>query len=258
MQPRSTALDVRDGPALALILARAGSKGCPGKNSARLNGEPCIAYSIDDARQATRVGRIVVSTDAPDIAADALSAGAEVLQRPPHLATDHARIDDAARDAVQMLDWNTGPVVILYGNVPIRPDGLVDRALELLASSDADSVQSYTRVGKNHPWWMVRIDPASGAVRPWEGDRINNGVYRRQDLPPAYIPDGGVIALTLSALMLAIDGVEPGPHAFLGRESHRRGIETPEGSVIDIDTAIDLVFARAITEQGLHEPASHR
>ena len=87
------------------------------------------------------------------------------------------------------------------------------------------------------------MDPATGAVRPWQGDTLNGGVYRRQDLPPAHIPDGGVIALTVDALALRVPGVEPGPHAFFGLD--RRAVLTPEGAVVDIDGAPDAARAEA-------------
>lgn len=231
--------------ALAIILARAGSKGVPGKNVAPVGGKPCIAWTIEAARAAAGVARVVVSTDGPQIADVARSHGAEVIQRPPDLANDTARVDDAARHAVAALDWRDGPIVILYANVPVRPPGLIDRALALLEEQGADSVQSYAPVGKYHPWWTARVEPATGAVRPWEGDVLNHGVYRRQDLPPAYVPDGGVIALTRAALLCEL-GVPPGPHAFFGRPTHRRGVINPEGSVIDIDSPTDLLVADAI------------
>ncbi|TAN48104.1 MAG: acylneuraminate cytidylyltransferase family protein, partial [Rhodospirillales bacterium] len=60
---------------LALIPARGGSKGVPGKNIARLGGHPLIAYSIEAARQSKTVERIIVSTDSPEIAAVAREIG---------------------------------------------------------------------------------------------------------------------------------------------------------------------------------------
>src|SRR5690606_30978060 len=124
--------------ALAIILARAGSKGCPGKNVAPLGGKPCIQWTIEDAQAASGVGRIVVSTAGEEIAAVARSCAVEVVDRRRLLASDTARIDGAARHAVEAVGWREGRVVILYSNVPLRPAGLIDRALDLLISSGAD------------------------------------------------------------------------------------------------------------------------
>ncbi|MDX2130807.1 MAG: acylneuraminate cytidylyltransferase family protein [Planctomycetota bacterium] len=249
--------------AWAIILARAGSKGVPGKNVRDVAGRPCIAWTILHAQRSARVSRVIVSTDDPRAMDVARSMGAEVAERPADLASDTARVDDAARHAAAWAREHrpdacathaeaheeTGrgvtqstPLAILYANVPVRPPELTDRALALLDASGCDSVQSYQRVGKHHPWWTARLDDA-GRVGPWEGDVLNHGVFRRQDLPPAFVPDGGVIALTWRALMLGA-GAPPGPHAFFGVD--RRGIVNEEGSVVDIDAEVDVLVADAL------------
>ncbi len=246
-------------PAVAIILARKGSKGVPGKNTAMVGGRPCIAWTIDAAIQAARVGMVVVSTDDFRAKAVARSFGPAVMvvDRPRALAGDRATVDAAARHALERVErtaWAPGPVgrtscppsseiVILYANVPIRPAGLIDEALAMLASTGCDSVQSYAPVGKHHPWWTARVDATSGRVKPWQGRVLNHGVFRRQELPRAFVPDGGVIALTRAALFRQ-RGVPPGPHAFFGRD--RRGIINAQGSVIDIDSPVDLLVADAV------------
>ncbi|MGP1273201.1 MAG: acylneuraminate cytidylyltransferase family protein [Phycisphaerales bacterium] len=225
--------------ALAIVLGRAGSKGVPGKNTREIAGRPCAVWTIEAALATPEVGRVAVSTDCPELAALASSMGVPVVDRPEELAGDTATVDAAARHAAEALGGNE-PVALLYANVPVRPDTLIGEAVRTLGETGCDSVQSYERVGKHHPWWMARIDESTGVVRPWQGEVLNHGVYRRQDLPPAYLPDGGVIALTRAALMLELDGVEPGPHAFFGRD--RRGIIST-GPVIDIDTEADVLRA---------------
>lgn len=258
--------------AIAVILARAGSKGVPGKNIAVVGGRPCIAWTIEAAQRARSVSSVVVSTDDPRARDIARAMGCVVVDRPPHLASDSATVDDAARHAVDTVSPGGGgaasenprrAIVILYANVPVRPAGLIDRAVDLLVRTGCDSVQSYAPVGKHHPWWTVRIDageraedretPASGVVRPWEGEKLYHGVYRRQDLPAAHVPDGGVMAVTARSLFGAVEGVEPGPHAFLGRD--RRAVLTGEGEVVDIDSRVDLMVADAVLRERRAEPA---
>ncbi|MEX2218482.1 MAG: acylneuraminate cytidylyltransferase family protein [Phycisphaerales bacterium] len=301
--------------ALALILARAGSKGAPGKNTAPLAGRPCIAWTLDAALAARTIAHIAVSTDDPAAAAIARQLGVTVIDRPPALATDTARIDDAARHALTM--WDVGcrmsevkatreprarahptshiphpassPIVILYANVPIRPAGLIDRAVRLLVETGCDSVQSYSPVGKFHPWWTARLEPeptgasgagvppagpsgagvppastsgagvppaSSGRVLPWQGDTLNHNIYRRQDLPPAFIPDGGVLVVSRRALLGEIPGVPPGPHAFFGLD--RRGLISG-GEVIDIDSPRDLIVADTVLRSShADRPATDR
>ncbi len=231
-----------------VILARAGSRGVPGKNVAPVAGRPCIAWTIDHALASTLTTVTLVSTDDPVAASTARASGVAVVDRPASLASDSARVDDAVRQCILAHEVAAGPVgavVILYGNVPVRPAGLIDRAIQRLLDGDCDSVQSYAPVGKHHPWWTARLVGDGMEACAWEpGAPLNHGVFRRQDLPPAYIPDGGVLVASRRALFLEIPGVEPGPHAFLG--ARRAGVVNPEGSVVDIDAPIDLLVADAI------------
>ncbi len=80
--------------------------------------------------------------------------------------------------------------------------------------------------------------------------------FRAVSLPPAHIPDGGVLAVTREALLHQIEGVAPDPHAFLGAK--RGGVVTGEGEVIDIDCRVDQLVADAILRERLglneHQP----
>ena len=222
--------------AIAVIIGRAGSKGLPGKNSRMVCGLPMVAHAIGHARDSRHVSMVAVSTDGDEIARAARETGTDVVMRPPLLAGDTASVDGAVRHAVESMGVSHRIVVILYANVPVRPVGLVDRAVEHLVATGADSVQSYESVGKKHPWWMSRMDE-DGRIAPWH----RNDVYRRQDLPEVWFPDGGVIAVTRESLF----NVDPdAPHSFLG--SDRRGIRNGPGEVIDVDDEIDLMVAEAI------------
>ncbi len=233
---------------LAIILGRAGSKGLPGKNALPIAGRECVRWTIDDAQAAQTVDCIALSSDDQALQQIGLESGLDVVARPVELARDDTPVDDAARHAVEALnDPGIEQIVILYANAPVRPAGLIDRAVGLLISSRADSAQSVCAVGKHHPLWTARLDDA-GRLTPWQGETLNAGVFRRQDLPPAYIPDGGVLAVTRDALFLAhTKGERTSPHAFLGTD--RRGVATREGEVVDIDTRIDLLVAEAILRE---------
>lgn len=236
--------------ALAIVLGRAGSAGVPGKNMRPVAGRPCAQWTIEQALRAHRVHAVLVSSDDPSLLELGSALGCLTHHRSAATASATARIDDAAREALAHFDAlahqparEEDPLVLLYANVPVRPEGAIDRALALLIESGCDSVQSYAPVGKHHPWWTARVGQ-DGAVRPWEGEVLNHGVYRRQDLPPAFVPDGGVIALTRRALLGRVPGAGDGPHAFFGAE--RRGIVHGEGEVVDIDSEIDLLVADAV------------
>jgi CMP-N-acetylneuraminic acid synthetase len=232
--------------AIAIILARAGSKGVPGKNHAIVGGKPCIAHTIEQAQRSARVGRVIVSTDDAPCTEIARELGCTVIERPDELAHDTATIDSAARHAYESIGSPDAPIVILYANVPIRPEPLIDDALAMLENTGCDSVQSFAKVGKHHPWWTCRIDE-QGTLRAFmDGAPLFHNCFRRQDLPDALIPDGGVMAVTPGALMCTL-GAPDGPHAFLGTD--RRAIVTNEGDVIDIDSPIDLVVADTLLKE---------
>ena len=239
---------------LCLILARAGSKGLPGKNIRPVAGRPMIAWTIDHAlaaRQRRAIDRIALSTDGPAIAAVGRDMGIDVIDRPAELAGDTATVADAARHAVRQIEQHDGSpidlLVILYANVPVRPADLIDRAVAKLIDTGCDSVQSVCPVGKHHPCWMKTLD----------GDRllpyVENTIDRRQDLPPVYQLDGGIIALRRPCL--DVRPADP-PHAFLGRD--RRAVVTGPGDVVDVDEPADLALAEvalAKTTPGENTPA---
>ncbi|MFG0300190.1 MAG: cytidylyltransferase domain-containing protein [Phycisphaerales bacterium JB047] len=233
------------GQAIAIVLARGGSKGLPGKNILPVADKPCVQWTLEAAQRSSAIGRVVVSSDDDAVLEVGEDLGCEVVQRPGELAHDTATIDDAARHAYEAIGSPDGPIVILYANVPVRPASLIDDAVKLLIESGCDSVQSYARVGKHHPWWTVRVGD-NGQVRPWEGDVLYHNCYRRQDLPAAMVPDGGVMAVTPEALMCRV-GAPEGPHCFLGND--RRGVITAEGDVVDIDSRIDLLVADAVLRE---------
>ncbi|MBL4591584.1 MAG: acylneuraminate cytidylyltransferase family protein [Phycisphaerales bacterium] len=238
--------------ATCIILARAGSKGLPGKNTAAVAGKPCIAWTIEAAQKAMSVARTVISSDDTDALAIGEEHGCICVKRPADLAHDTATIDDAARHAYEHIRSPAGSIVILYANVPVRPELLIDDAVALLVRTQCDSVQSYAAVGKHHPWWTVRVNE-SGSVSPWEGEVMYHNCFRRQDLPPAHVPDGGVIVLTPDALMCKV-GAPDGAHCFLGND--RRGIITQESDVIDIDSRIDQIVAQAVLSERIEH--AHR
>ena len=233
---------MNDGGALGVILARAGSKGLPNKNSMTIAGKPMLAWTIEHALLSKKIKRVLVTTDGEALAQIAGKYDVEVIRRPAELASDTATIDAAARHAVNQVVDTHDNVCLLYGNVPVRPDDLSDRAIEMLEEKQADSVQSVCPVGKNHPYWMKTVDPETGRLEMLH----DNQIYRRQELPPVYMLDGGVIALTRSSLFNLIEGQ---PHAFLG--SDRRAVVTEPGDVVDIDTREDYKTAEAILEERL-------
>jgi CMP-N,N'-diacetyllegionaminic acid synthase len=131
---------------IAVIPARGGSRRVPGKNIVPVGGRPLIAYTIEQARLSRHVQEVIVSTDDPAIAAVGVREGAQVVDRPPNLASDHARSEDALLHA---LDARRAPdpdlVVFLQVTSPVRRPHDIDAAVDLLVANEADSLFSAVR-----------------------------------------------------------------------------------------------------------------
>jgi CMP-N-acetylneuraminic acid synthetase len=177
--------------ALAVITARGGSKGFPGKNLAPLCGQPLIAFSIEAGRRASRVDRVVVSSDDDQILKVAASLGAHPLLRPADLASDtaasepviaHALLSERAEGREYDL------VVLLQPTSPLRTSADVDAALALMERTGANSVISVRDYGVA-PFKAMVLDE-NGNLR----GLVNNTApfTRRQDLPTTYRPNGAI------------------------------------------------------------------
>ena len=91
-------------PVLAVIMARGGSVGLPGKSLRPLLGRPVISYTFDHARSSETLTRTVVSTDCPGVKSLAIRSGFGVIDRPPHLATSDASVQDVMLHALRMVE----------------------------------------------------------------------------------------------------------------------------------------------------------
>ncbi len=230
---------------LGIILARAGSQGLANKHLRLLAGRPVISYSFEHARQSRTLSRIAITTDCPIIRRFAQSEGFDAIERPPELATSDASVQDVMLHALHAVEagnpgFRADALVVIYGNVPIRPAGAIDAAVRHLADTQCDSVRSFCPVGKWNPAWMSKLD----------GDRViplqSGSIHRRQDLEPVFLHDGAVVAVS-RASMLRGELMPHDPHAFFGVD--RRGIETGIGQTVEVDTLRDLYIAEAILRE---------
>jgi len=229
---------------LGVILARAGSAGLSGKHLQPLCGRAVIEYTFDHAQACKLLTATVVSTDCPGVKQLARSRGLPVIDRPSRLATDNASVQDAMLHAMNVYESAGEPkadaLVVLYGNVPVRPAGVIDRAIELLFHSGCDSVRSFCPVGKWHPAWMSWLD----------GDKAiplsPMSIHRRQDLEKLYLHDGAVVAISRNSMLRALEKPDD-PHAFFGAD--RRAVLTEPHQTVEIDTRRDLFLAETIVRE---------
>lgn len=176
---------------LGLIPARGGSKVVPGKNILPIGGRPLLQWTIEAARAARCLDRLVLSSDDPAIMAVAARLGCEVpFTRPAELATDEAASIDVVIDAIQRLP-QYDIVVLLQPTSPLRSAEDIDGTVELLLASGAPACVSL-RPAEDHPLWTFRLDE-QGALSRFVAPSAELP-RRRQDLPPAWCLNGAVYA----------------------------------------------------------------
>lgn len=176
---------------IAIIPARGGSKGLPGKNVRPLNGKPLIAYAVEAAQKARHIDRIIISTDDEEIARVAVECGAELpFMRPAELASDTAMAVDNYIYTIGRLEKECGKAidsfVVLQPTSPLRIAEDIDGATELFNKKGADSVISYCQ--EAHPVsWHKYLDEEGRFV-----DILTSNINNRQDNRVSYYPNGAV------------------------------------------------------------------
>ena len=175
---------------LAIIPARGGSKGLPGKNIKPLCGKPLIAYTIEAALKSQYIKQVIVSTDNYDIKKIAEEYNAMVpFLRPKYLATDKSLAIDNYIDIITKLDTIENPInnfIVLQPTSPLRTSNDIDNAIKLFKEKDADSVISYTE--NTHPVYWNKIINDDLSFSNIFDDKIAN----RQDFRKTYIPNGAI------------------------------------------------------------------
>ncbi|MGL4209655.1 MAG: cytidylyltransferase domain-containing protein [Candidatus Adiutrix sp.] len=202
---------------LGLIPARGGSKGVLRKNIKPICGHPLIAWTIAAALKAQHLDKVLVSTEDSEIAAISRDYGAEILPRPPKLASD----ETLSRDVVAHALAATGAshCVLLQATSPVRSVGLIDKVIETFTEGDFDSMAT----GFQHPLY-----PPHGVE------------HRRQDIEYVFVNDGSVIVSTSQTVTnLSLFGAKGGTF-ITSREEN-----------VDIDDEFDFWLAEKILERVL-------
>ena len=153
-----------------------------------LGDRPLMAYTVDAARHARTVRRVVVSTDSEDVQRLALSLGAEApFLRPAELSAPGTPLEAALRHAVLTLEsdgsYRAQIVVRLEISHPFRDAGLIDRVVRTLVDQDLDTV--FTAYEDHHNFWKVNAD---GELEP-----LTDGAQTRAQRPPIYKEVSGLV-----------------------------------------------------------------
>jgi N-acylneuraminate cytidylyltransferase/CMP-N,N'-diacetyllegionaminic acid synthase len=233
---------------LGVIPARGGSKSIPRKNLALVGGKPLLAHIVEAALGAERLERVVVSTEDEEIADVARDLGADVpFLRPAELSGDEVSIVPVVRHAMRTMDeegFRSDVIVSLQATSPFLGSEDIDATVTKLVESGADSVVSVERIEHAHPYWAKRL--VDDRVLPFDASS-DDSYLQRQDLPPAFILDGGIFARRRRLL-------EEWSGRDFGLGSDVRGIVLGGLKSLHIDDPIQLEIARLfLREEGAPE-----
>ena len=227
---------------LAVIPARGGSKGIPGKNLRLLAGVPLVAHAIRMAKRSRHDMIIVVSTDDESIAEIARHEGVEVINRPAELATDAVSTIPVAKHAMEHMGsqgWKADIVVSIQPTDPFTPPEALDEGIDVVLNGN-DSAVSVAEIQGTHPYRAFFLSSHESTKRlltplfPVESEAF----LQRQDRPPMYGFTGGFYVRRRHLLENWT-----GDYA-LG--SQPRGVVVPPHAAVDIDTPLDLWLAEAV------------
>jgi len=180
---------------LALIPARAGSKGIPNKNMKELCGKPLLQYTYDAVKRSKMVTRRLLSTDSEEYAEYARLQGIEAQIRPEELAQDNTPMKDVIDYHLKLLGENgyhPDILILLQATSPLRSEKHIDEALEALErDKDADAIVSVIELPHNYmPVKIMKMDK-KGYLKFYMdgGERFTT----RQELPRLYARNGAAI-----------------------------------------------------------------
>jgi CMP-N,N'-diacetyllegionaminic acid synthase len=228
---------------LSIIMARGGSKGLPGKNISEIGGLPLVAYKARAAQRAKHPSKLIISTDSREIQSVASKYGVEVpFTRPPELATDTATNFSVLHHAMEYFESRGeifDAVSMLEPSSPFTLPSDLDKAVDMMLEKNASLVVSVRDVDNPAPF----VGPLEndGRISQIVGQLQNLKNVNRQVLPHAYTLNGVVYLFRWETLK--------NRHTFYSDPANSYGFETDPLLNIEIDTPLDLEWARFLVEK---------
>lgn len=218
---------------LALIPARGGSKGVPGKNVKVIDGKPLIGYTIEAAINSQVLNDIWVSSEDDRILDVARQyPKIKIHERSQENATDNSPVTDTISEVLEKSGDEFDAIMILQVTSPIRDGKQIDDAVALLANNqEANSLISVVAMDDIHPARMY-----------WkEGDNLQPILKqfeqaRRQDIPKAFYRNGSIYIVRTEAFKRN--------HSVMVKPSI--GYEMPLARLLNIDEPRDLLIAEPL------------
>lgn len=221
---------------VAIIPARAGSKGIKDKNIIEFCGRPLLAWSIQQAKNSKQVNSVYVSTDGREIAEVAKKFGAEVIVRPYSISSDYATSESALLHALSEIEKKEeiDAVVFLQATSPLRRQGDIDAAIEKFVRDGLDSLFSVAILDDYCIW-----EKKNGQLSSLTYDYKNRG--RRQEREPYYLENGSIYIFKPDVIK-----------KYNNRLGGKIGMyEMPFSQSFEIDTSRDVYVCKIFMENML-------
>ncbi len=223
---------------LAIIPARGGSKGLPGKNIKVLSGKPLISWSIDAGLKSKYLDEIMVSTDSEEISVIARKYGAIVpFLRPSSLSSDTATSFDAINHTIDFyrieLQKEFDYIVLLEPTSPLRKYDDIDNAIEQLFNSTADSIVGISKTEDQNPAFLIEKNEKN-YIFGYEDKDMKP--LRRQDIKDVYFFEGTIYISKIDILL----------EKKTFYHDNTIGYEVPKYKSLEIDDMDDFIMVEAI------------
>lgn len=178
---------------VAVIPARAGSKGIKGKNVAEIAGKALIAWSIESAIASKKFDRIIVTTDDPKVDAVCQKYEVEIVSRPSELCGDMTPMYPVVIHALEFIGITDGVCALLQPTSPLRTAKHIKEAFNIFNSSSANALISVEEIENS---FLKSFFVKNGNLIPVSSDQYP--FMRRQDLPKTYKANGAIYLLDVS------------------------------------------------------------
>lgn len=202
---------------LAVIPARAGSKGIPNKNIRIIGGHPLIYYSINNALSSNFITDVIISTDSEHVRIIGKQMGAKVKLRDASLCGDEVTLDAVIADAIPN-DEEWDYIVTMQPTSPTLRVETLDAAIKYAIDNELDTLIS--AINAPHLSWGEK----NGKKVPNYTERLN-----RQYLPSCYMETGAFVVSKASVVT---------PNTRIGEKVDV--YEIPEDESHDVDSFEDL------------------
>lgn len=229
---------------ICAIFARGGSKGLPGKNLKKLNGETLLEIAIGQAKQSKFVSEVFVSTDSPEIAEVATSAGAIVpFLRPAHLGADESPEWESWQHFVSQMvlpaNYATTWLATIPTTAPLRKVADIDGCIQVaLENQDASGAICVTK-SKVHPDFNLLRKSSKSRVEIYSKVHQNSLPHRRQDSETAWEIVPSAYCMNSKFVMTSKSMWDGQIHGF----------EVPVERSLDIDNEFDFSLASLLFQQ---------